>query len=153
MEDKNYLKQAIAKAKESMNLGGFPAGALVVKNGKIIGEGVSMGNMLNDPTSHGEMAAIREACKNLQNTDLAGAVLYSSLQPCLMCFGAAMWSSISKIIFACAQEKVSPAYYGGHYDLQKINPDLIHPIELIQLAQLEDESLALVREWEKINFK
>lgn len=149
MNDKIFLKKAIEKAKESVAQGGFPAGAVVVKDGKIIGEGISIGNKLNDPTSHGEMVAIREACKNLQTSDLSGSILYASLQPCLMCLGGAMWSSISKIVFACAQNKVSPDYYGGHYDLAKINPDLIRPLELIHFSELEEESLAIVRKWEK----
>lgn len=107
MDDKQFLQLAIAKAKESAAQGGFPAGAVVVKNGEIIGEGISIGNTLNDPTSHGEMASIREACKNLKTSDLSSSVLYASMQPCLMCLGASMWSAIPKIVFACPKEKVS----------------------------------------------
>lgn len=136
-------------AKESVAQGGFPAGAIVVKNGKIVGEGVSIGNKLNDPTSHGEMASIRAACKNLNTTDLSGSVLYASMQPCLMCLGASMWSAIPKIVFACPKDKVSAEYYGGHYKPSAVNAELTRPIELVHLAQLEDESLAIVREWEK----
>lgn len=106
MDDKQFLQKAILKAKESVAHGGFPAGAIVVKNGEIVGEGVSVGNKLNDPTSHGEMASIREACKNLKTSDLSDSVLYASMQPCLMCLGASMWSAIPKIIFACPKEKV-----------------------------------------------
>jgi guanine deaminase len=149
MNDNDFLQRAIEKAKESIKQGGFPAGAIVVKNGKIIGEGISIGNKLNDPTSHGEMVAMREACKNLQSSDLSGSILYASLQPCLMCLGGSMWSSISKIVFACSKERVSHDYYGGHYQISKINTDLIHPIELVHFSELEEESLALVREWEK----
>ena len=115
MDDKQFLQKAILKAKESVEQGGFPAGAIVVKNGEIVGEGVSVGNKLNDPTSHGEMASIREACKNLKTSDLSGSVLYASMQPCLMCLGASMWSAIPKIVFACPKEKVSADYYCGHY--------------------------------------
>ena len=75
MDDKKFLQKAIEKAKESVALGGFPAGAVIVKNGEIVGEGVSIGNELNDPTSHGEMASIREACKNLKTSDLSQTVL------------------------------------------------------------------------------
>ncbi len=149
MTDKQFLQRAIEKAKESVAQGGFPAGAIVVKNGEIIGEGVSIGNKLNDPTSHGEMASIREACKNLKTSDLSGTVLYASMQPCLMCLGASMWSAIPKIVFACPKEKVSAEYYGGHYESSQINSELIRPLELVHFADLEDESLAIVHEWEK----
>ena len=149
MNDKEFIQLAIEKAKESVTQGGFPAGAVVVKDEKIIGEGISIGNKLNDPTSHGEMAAIRNACKNLQTTDLSGSILYSSLEPCLMCLGAAIWSSVSKIVYACPKEKVSPDYYGGNYKYAEINKTLNRPIKIIHFIELEAESLMLVREWEK----
>lgn len=148
MNDKEFLQLALEKAKESVAQDGFPAGAIIVKHGKIIGEGISIGNKLNDPTSHGEMAAIRDACKNLQTSDLSGSILYASMEPCLMCLGAAMWSSISKIVFACSKEKVSPDYYGGNYKNIELNKTLIRPIELVHFSELEAESLKLVREWE-----
>ncbi|MEI6296078.1 MAG: nucleoside deaminase [bacterium] len=149
MNDKHFLQIAISKAGESVSLGGFPAGAILVKDGQIIGEGVSVGNKLNDPTSHGEMVSIREACKKLKTTELSGSVLYSSMQPCLMCLGASMWGSVSKIIYACSKEKVDVGYYGGEYLASEINSKLIRPIELIHFAELEEESLKIVRGWEK----
>jgi tRNA(Arg) A34 adenosine deaminase TadA len=148
-QDKEFLIKALEKAKESAEMGGFPAGAIIVKDGKIIGSGISTGNILKDSTSHGEMASIRDACKNLGSGDLSGAILYDSVQPCLMCFGATMWSGISIIVFACSKEKVSPEYYGGHYHIDDINNDLIRPIEMVQIPELEEESLSLVKEWEK----
>ena len=148
--EKQFLQKAIEKARESVAQGGFPAGAVIVKNGEIIGEGISVGNKLNDPTSHSEVAAIRAACKNLSSIDLSGSVLYASMQPCLMCFGASMWSGIPKIIFALPRAKVSIKYYGGHYELSAINATLARPIELVHFAELEEESLAIVREWEKL---
>lgn len=148
MTDKEFIIKAIEKAKESISKGGFPAGAVVVKNGEIIGSGISIGNLLNDPSSHGEMASIRDACKNIKTTDLSGAVLYASMEPCLMCFGASMWASVSKIVFACSKEKVSEEYYGGHYKSQEINTKLSHPLKLTHMTDLEEESLSVVKEWE-----
>jgi guanine deaminase len=148
MTNKEFLIKAIEKAKESVAQGGFPAGAVIVKNGEIIGSGISVGNKLNDPTSHGEMASIRDACKNLNTSDLSGAVLYASMQPCVMCLGASMWASLVKIVFACPQEKVSEEYYGGHYKSSEINKNLSRPIEVIHMTDLEGESLNIVKEWE-----
>ncbi|MEK7073051.1 MAG: nucleoside deaminase [Patescibacteria group bacterium] len=150
MNDKQFLQKAIMKVKESVAQGGFPAGAIVVKKEYIVGEGVSIGNKLNDPTSHGEIVSIREACKDLKTSDLSGSVLYASMQPCLMCLGAAMWSTIPKIVFACPKERVSEDYYGGHYQMSTSSAEFIRPIELVHLAELEEESLAVVREWERL---
>lgn len=147
--DKQLLEAAIEKAKESVSKGGFPAGAVVVKDGVIVGEGISVGNKINDPTAHGEMASIRSACKSLQTTDLKDCVLYASMQPCLMCLGAAMWSALPKIVYACSRDKVSDEYYGGHYDSYFVNSKLTKPIEIIHLSELEDSSLGVVLEWEK----
>jgi len=148
-QDKEFLLKAIEKAKESILNGGFPAGAIVVKDGNIIGSGISIGKLLNDSTSHGEMTSIRDACKNIGKSDLSGATLYTSMQPCLMCFGASMWSGISRIVFACAKDKVSPEYYGGHYKVSEINKELLRPLEIVQIPELEEESLGLVKKWER----
>jgi len=148
-EDIKFVRLAIEKAKESIAHGGFPAGAVIVKNGHTIGSGISVGNKLSDPTSHGEMVAIRDACKNLQSSDLTGAVLYTSMQPCIMCFGASIWGMISRIVFAVSKEKVSAEYYGGEYKLSNINSSLMRPIDLVHCAELENESLALVHKWEE----
>ncbi len=149
MDDKKFLQKAIEKARESVSLGGFPARAVIVKNGKIVGEGVSIGNKLNDPTSHGEMASIQEACKTLKTSDLSQTALYASMQPCVMCLGAAMWSLIPKIVYACPKEKVSVDYYGGQYKPSAINSELTHPIEIVHFVELEKESLTVVMGWEK----
>lgn len=148
MTDEHFVLCAIEKAKESVAAGGFPAGAVVVLDGKVVGEGISIGNKLHDPTSHGEMAAIRDACKNLKSSDLGQAFLYASMQPCLMCFAASAWASIHKIVYACPQEAVSPIYYAGHYDTASINASLLSPIEIIHCSQLQQQSLDVVRTWE-----
>lgn len=149
MNDKQFLQQAIEKARESVSQGGFPAGAVIVKNGKVVGEGVSVGNRLNDPTSHGETAAIRDACKKLETSDLSGSVLYASMEPCIMCFGATMWSAVSKVVFALSKDKISPEYYGGHYETSALNSELTTPVEITHVSELENESLEIVKEWEK----
>ena len=152
-KDKEFLIKAIERAKESVAQGGFPAGAIIVKNGEIVGSGISVGNNLKDPTGHGEIAAIRDACKDLGTSNLSGAVLYASMQPCLMCLSASMWASIPKIIFACSKEKVSDEYYGGCYNISNINEEFIKPIALIHMPELEQEALKVVKEWENLDQK
>lgn len=150
MDDKQYLKLAVGQAKKSVKEGGFPAGAVVVKNGKVVSEGISLGFRLNDPTSHAETASMREACKKLETTDLSGATLYASLQPCLMCFSVANWSGISRIVFGCkkTEEMVRKGYYEGFTDVNKINGENNRKIELVFLPDFEQEMLDLVRSWE-----
>lgn len=149
MDETAFLRHAIEKAKESVARGGFPAGAIVVKNGKIIGNGISVGNILHDPTSHGEIASLRDACKNIESSDLSGSTLYASMQPCSMCLSACMWASVSKIIFACPQDKVAKEYYGGTYNSQDINNKFNHPLEIIQIQALEEDSIRVVKQWEE----
>ena len=123
MDDNGFLRLAVEQAKKSVNEGGFPAGAIVVKDEQIIAEGISLGFKLNDPTSHAETVSIREACKKLQTTDLTGATLYASLQPCLMCFSVANWAGITRIVFGCkkTKEMAKKGYYEGITDIYQVN--------------------------------
>lgn len=146
-----YLKRSLELAKESVKQGGFPAGALVVKDGKILAEGISIGNKLNDPTAHAETTAIRAACQELQTTSLEGATLYGSLQSCVMCLSVANWAGISRIVYACRKtpEMVSKGYYEGATDNERMNGENNRKIELVFIPDLESESLEIVREWER----
>lgn len=152
MKDRDFLKLAVEQAKKSVNEGGFPAGAVVVKVSAVVSEGVSLGFKLNDPTSHAETACMREACKKLK-TDLSGVTLYASLQPCLMCFSVANWSGISRIVFGCrkTEEMVRKSYYEGFTDINKINEENNKKIELVFLPDFEQEMLELVKDWEVKN--
>ncbi len=151
MDDKQYLKLAVDQAKKSVNEGGFPAGAVVVKDNSIISEGISLGFKLNDPTSHAETSSVREACSKLKTTDLNGATLYASLQPCLMCFSVANWSGVSGIVFGCrkTEEMVRKSYYEGFTDVNKVNEENNRKIELVFLPDFEQEMLDLVKSWER----
>lgn len=151
MEEIEYLKRSIELAEESVRKGGFPAGALVVKDGKVIAEGISIGNILHDPTSHAETASIREACKKLNTTNLEGATLYESLQSCVMCLSVAYWAGISKIVYACKKtpEMVSKLYYEGTTENTKINRENNRQIELVHSPDLEKDSLTVVKKWER----
>ena len=128
MNDKELLIQAIEQSRESVRQGGFPAGTVIVKDGKVIAKGISIGNILHDPTSHGEVNSIREACKNINSSSLEGATIYSSLEPCMMCLAASMWAMVTKIVYACGKSKVSTLYYGGNYKSIDLNNFLLKQI-------------------------
>lgn len=151
VRDKEYLQMAVKLARKSMEEGGFPAGAIVVKDNKVLSEGISIGFKTHDPTSHAETASIREACRKLKTADLKGAVLYESLECCLMCFSVAYWAGISKIVYACRKtpEMVKKLYYEGLSDNTKINKENNREIELVFIPNFEKESLTIIEEWEK----
>jgi tRNA(Arg) A34 adenosine deaminase TadA len=94
-KDIEYVKRAVELSK----LGTFPYGAVVVKDDKIIGEAMSGDGESYDPTNHAETLAIRRACKNLNTSDLTGATIYSSCEPCFLCFGTIWWANISNIVY------------------------------------------------------
>ena len=105
MERIELMRLAIAEAREGINAGhGGPFGTVIVKDGKIVGRGHNCVILLNDPTCHGEVAAIRDAGKNLGTFDLSGCELYTTGEPCHMCLCACMWANISKIYYGCTIE-------------------------------------------------
>jgi tRNA(Arg) A34 adenosine deaminase TadA len=149
-EDKKFLNLAIDNAKESVSEGGFPAGVVVVKDGTIVSEGISVGFKLHDPTSHAETAAIRGACKKLKTTDLTGATLYESIECCNMCFSVAYWSGISRIVYAAKKtvDMVKKGYYEGAVDNGALNKVNNRQIELVHIPKLEQKSFSIINDWE-----
>ena len=95
-----FMKRAIELSLESVNKGGGPFGCVVVRDNKIIAEGSNKVTPTNDPTAHGEIVAIREACRKINNFSLNGCELYSSCEPCPMCLSAIYWARIDKIYYA-----------------------------------------------------
>lgn len=155
MTDQDFIKIAFNQAKKSVEQGGFPAGAILVKDNKIISRGSSIGNKNNDPTSHSETSCIKKVCKKLKTIDLNGAVLYASLQPCLMCFSVANWANISKIVYGCQKtdDMIKKQYYEGNTDIRNINKNNNHKIKLKYLPDFEADSLKLIKKWENLNKK
>ena len=98
------MKKAIELSIENINKGGGPFGCVIVKDNKIIAEGSNKVTTTNDPTAHGEIVAIREACKKLNDFSLKGCELYSTCEPCPMCLSAIYWARINKIYYANTRE-------------------------------------------------
>ena len=97
-----YMQIAIEEAKEGISNGhGGPFGSVIVKNGEIVGRGHNKVLLNNDPSCHGEIDAIRNACANLKTYDLTGCELYTTGEPCHMCLCACMWANIEKIYYGC----------------------------------------------------
>lgn len=103
MSDK-YMKQALIEACEGISKGhGGPFGSVVVRQGSIVGRGHNRVLEKHDPTCHGEIEAIRDACKKLGTHDLSGCVLYTTAEPCPMCLGAIMWANITEVYYGCTK--------------------------------------------------
>ncbi len=118
---KEYLRQAIELAKRNVENGfGGPFGAIVVKDGKIVGRGVNLVTSSNDPTSHAEIVAIRDACKNLESFQLDGCIIYSSCEPCPMCLGAIYWARPEMLIFAASHDDAAKAGFDDSFIYDEI---------------------------------
>ena len=103
--DSDFMRRAIALAEQAASVGEVPVGALVVKDGQVIGEGYNQPISSCDPTGHAEIVAMRQACEALQNYRLTGCDLYVTIEPCTMCVGAMIHARIGKIIFGAAEPR------------------------------------------------
>jgi len=96
-----FMQRALEIARQSLDRPGtLPFGAVVVRDGQIVGEGLNRSFELHDPTSHGEVEAIRDACQRLGTTDLSGCDLYTSCEPCAMCAATMYQAGIARIFYA-----------------------------------------------------
>ena len=105
MQDEDFMRMAIALAQEAASLGEVPVGAVVVKDGVVIGKGRNAPISLNDPTAHAEIQAMREAAQYLTNYRLVDCTLYVTLEPCAMCSGAIQHARISRLVYGAADPK------------------------------------------------
>ena len=97
-----YMQQAIQEALEGISHGeGGPFGSVIVKDGEIVGRGHNRVLAEKDPTCHGEVSAIRDACRRLGTYDLSGCEVYTTGEPCPMCLAACLWANISKVYYGC----------------------------------------------------
>ncbi len=103
--DLRFMQQAFALAQRAEAAGEVPVGAVVVKDGEVIGEGWNHPISSGDATSHAETEAIRSACAKLGNYRIPGATIYVTLEPCLMCSGAILHSRIARVVYAAADPK------------------------------------------------
>jgi tRNA(adenine34) deaminase len=105
MRDVDYMRQALELATHAQDAGEVPVGAVVVKDGEIIGRGFNAPISRNDPSAHAEMMALRDAAKNIGNYRLVGCELFVTLEPCLMCAGAIMHARIARVVFGANDPK------------------------------------------------
>tara|TARA_B100000315_G_scaffold52393_1_gene46744 strand:+ start:222 stop:686 length:465 start_codon:yes stop_codon:yes gene_type:complete len=143
-----FMQRAIELSIKSINSGGGPFGSVIAKGDKIISEGMNRVTVNNDPTAHGEITAIRQACKKLNTFDLNGYELYTNCEPCPMCLSAIYWSHIDKVYYANTRDDahkidfLDPIIYT---ELQKSNED--KKIQMVQMMRAE--GLRAFEIWDK----
>lgn len=105
MQDEDFMRLAMAMAVEAASLGEVPVGAIVVKDGQVIGQGRNAPISLNDPTAHAEIQAMREASRFVGNYRLVDCTLYVTLEPCAMCSGAIQHARVARLVYGASDPK------------------------------------------------
>ena len=135
-DHKKNLMKAVELSNVSVDNGSSPFGCIIVNaEGKIIGEGYNHVVLNNDPTAHGEVEAIRNACKNIGSFDLSGCTLYTSCEPCPMCLNAAKWANIKEIYYAADRYDAEDIGFRDRvfYEDDPVN---LHRIELSEAVDI-----------------
>ena len=141
-----FMKRAIELSIESVNKGGEPFGCVIVKDEKIVSEGSNKVTSTNDPTAHGEIVTIRNACKKLNNFNLKGCELYSSTEPCPMCLAAIYWAKLDRVYYCATRQDAELAGFADDHIYREIP---LQPQERsIGMTQiLRDEALVVFDAW------
>jgi len=144
-----FMARAIELSIDNARSGrGGPFGAVVVRGGKIIAEGVNCVTAVNDPTAHAEVVAIREACKKLGVFELKDCEMYTSCEPCPMCLGAIYWARPARVYFGSTAADASNAGFDDSFIYNEIpQPHARRKIPMIQM--MRDEALEAFRAWQR----
>jgi guanine deaminase len=143
--DEDFLRLAIELAVESAGTDGGPFGAIVVLEGAVVGRGNNRVTADGDPTPHAEVVAIRDACRRVGHHHLPGAVLYSSCEPCPMCFGAAWWARVDRIVFAADRNDAAAVGFDDaaiHADVATPPADRVLLTQHLALPEANDPFVA-----------
>jgi len=135
MDDVYFMRQALQEAQEAFDLGEVPVGAIITARGKIIARAHNLTEQLTDVTAHAEMQAFTAATQSIGGKYLAECTLYVTLEPCLMCAGAAFWTQIGRIVFGAADLKRG---------FRIVNHPVLHPKTTLIGGVLEKECANLL---------
>lgn len=149
-----FMKMAIAEARRGIRLGhGGPFGAVIVKDGVVVGKGHNQVVKNNDPTCHGEIMAIHKACKKLGTFDLSGCELYTTGEPCPMCMSAILWANIDKVYYGCNILDTEDIGFRDKkfYEMQQIDArkQFVHELDRKQCLKLYGEYKRIT---DKVNY-
>ena len=141
-----FMQKAIELSIKNIHNNGGPFGCVIVKNNKIISEGVNGVTQNNDPTAHAEIVAIRNACKKLNTFDLSGCELFTSCEPCPMCLSAIYWSHIDLVYYGNSRENAAEIQFDDKFIYDEMKKDINErKIPLKQI--LKDEAIKAFNLW------
>ena len=143
-----FMKRAIELSIESVNRGGGPFGSIIVKDNNIVAEGSNKVTLTNDPTAHGEIVAIREACKKLNNFSLNDCELYSTCEPCPMCLSAIYWARIDKIYYANTRKDAQKIDFDDSLIYSELQKN-INKRKIPMIQMMRNEALEAFELWDK----
>ena len=143
-----FMIRAIELSIDNVDKGGGPFGCVIVKDEKIVAEGVNKVTTLNDPTAHGEIVAIRDACKKLNVFNLKGSELYSSCEPCPMCLSAIYWARIDKIYYANTREDAQKIDFDDSSIYSELKKN-IQERKIPMVQMMRNEALKAFDLWDK----
>jgi len=143
-----FMQRAIELSIESVNIGGGPFGSVIVKENKIVAEGSNEVTLINDPTAHGEIVAIRQACKNLNNFNLSGCELYSTCEPCPMCLSAIYWARFDKIYYANTRDDAQKIDFDDSLIYSELQKN-INKRKIPMVQMMRNEALKAFELWDK----
>jgi len=143
-----FMMRAIELSIKSVNSGTGPFGAVIVKDNKIISEGFNTVTLHNDPTSHAEIAAIRSACKGLNNFSLKGCDLYTTCEPCPMCLSAIYWARVDKVYYANTRSDAHKIDFSDALIYEELNKN-IKERKIPMHQMMRDEALKAFELWDK----
>ena len=150
MTDEDFMRLAIEAAREGIRNGEMPFGACVVMNGRVIATTHNSARLTMDTTAHAEVQAIREASRRLAVLELAGSIVYTSCEPCPMCFTACVWARVSKIVYAA---RIEDAARAGIRQIPITSDQMRHlsRSEMHLVADvLRNESLEVFKAWARL---
>src|SRR5690554_5805659 len=150
MEDQHFLQEAIAMAAENARHGGGPFGALIVKDGMVVGKGVNRVVETDDPTAHAEVVAIKDACRNAGAFRLDGCVIYTSCEPCPMCLGAIYWAHLDHIVFAATKDDASRCGFDDSFIYEEMALALEHRSIPVKRVEIEN-ALEPFEDWSRLD--
>ena len=145
MDKLDFMRRAIALSSQGAAAGGAPFGAVIVKDGVIVGEGWNTVASDLYPTAHGEVVAIRDACKKLGTIDLSGCDIYTSCEPCSMCVATIWWAKLERVYYANALDDTRQ-----YFELGELLRDVAQPIGRRSTPSeqlLAGEALAVIKGW------
>lgn len=152
MGQEKFMRLAIELSQKSIENGGGPFGAVIVKNGEIVASGSNSVTKHNDPTAHAEISAIRNACEKLNTFVLDDCEIYSSCEPCPMCLSAIYWARIKKVYFANTRDDAEDIGFSDSFIYNELNLD---PEKRSILSQklLRNEAQKVFKNWKNLDTK